>query len=90
MQRGLPSCRGQGGRSCGAAAGPRAPDPRGWGCQPRHWASHFSTSLDSVSTPPPHPTPRRLTNSLMMHGRNNGKKLMAVKIVKHTFGEGGS
>ncbi|GKD43893.1 40S ribosomal protein S5-like protein, partial [Tanacetum coccineum] len=24
----------------------------------------------------------RLTNSLMMHGRNNGKKLMAVRIVK--------
>ena len=29
---------------------------------------------------PPWP-PCRLTNSLMMHGRNNGKKLMAVKIV---------
>lgn len=27
----------------------------------------------------------RLTNSLMMHGRNNGKKLMAVRIVKHSF-----
>eukprot|EP00761_Pharyngomonas_kirbyi_P011186 gb/GECH01011211.1/.p1 GENE.gb/GECH01011211.1/~~gb/GECH01011211.1/.p1 ORF type:complete len:194 (+),score=24.43 gb/GECH01011211.1/:1-582(+) len=27
----------------------------------------------------------RLVNSLMMHGRNNGKKLMAVRIVKHTF-----
>lgn len=27
----------------------------------------------------------RLTNSLMMHGRNNGKKLMAVRIVKHAF-----
>ena len=27
----------------------------------------------------------RLTNSLMMHGRNNGKKLMAVTIVKHSF-----
>ncbi|CEP03960.1 Small ribosomal subunit protein uS7 domain-containing protein [Plasmodiophora brassicae] len=27
----------------------------------------------------------RLVCSLMMHGRNNGKKLMAVRIVKHTF-----
>jgi len=24
-------------------------------------------------------------NALMMHGRNNGKKLMAVRIVKHTM-----
>ena len=24
-------------------------------------------------------------NSLQMHGRNNGKKLMAVRIVKHCF-----
>merc|ERR1712137_934365 len=31
------------------------------------------------------PLVERLTNSLMMHGRNNGKKLMAVRIVKHTF-----
>jgi ribosomal protein uS7 len=27
----------------------------------------------------------RLTNSIMMHGRNNGKKIMAVRIVKHAF-----
>ena len=27
----------------------------------------------------------RLTNSLMMHGRNNGKKLMTVRIVRHAF-----
>ncbi|KAL3503817.1 hypothetical protein ACH5RR_033658 [Cinchona calisaya] len=27
----------------------------------------------------------RLTNSLMMHGRNNGKKLMVVRIVKHAM-----
>ncbi|XP_072113041.1 anosmin-1-like [Mobula birostris] len=27
----------------------------------------------------------RLTNSMMMHGRNNGKKLMTVRIVKHIF-----
>ena len=27
----------------------------------------------------------RLTCSLMMHGRNNGKKLMAIRIVKHAF-----
>ncbi|KAK9693595.1 ribosomal protein S5 [Basidiobolus ranarum] len=31
------------------------------------------------------PVVERLTNSLMMHGRNNGKKLMAVRIVKHAF-----
>ena len=27
----------------------------------------------------------RLVNSLMMHGRNNGKKLMTVRIIKHSF-----
>jgi small subunit ribosomal protein S5e len=31
------------------------------------------------------PIVERLTNSLMMHGRNNGKKLLAVNIVKHAF-----
>ncbi|KAJ5070982.1 40S ribosomal protein S5 [Anaeramoeba ignava] len=31
------------------------------------------------------PIVERLTNSLMMHGRNNGKKLLAVRIVKHCF-----
>jgi len=31
------------------------------------------------------PIVERLTNSLMMHGRNNGKKLMAMRIVKHAF-----
>uniref|UniRef100_A0A2R5L885 Putative 40s ribosomal protein s5 n=1 Tax=Ornithodoros turicata TaxID=34597 RepID=A0A2R5L885_9ACAR len=31
------------------------------------------------------PIVERLTNSMMMHGRNNGKKLLAVKIVKHAF-----
>ncbi|CAN1766343.1 40S ribosomal protein S5-1, partial [Linum perenne] len=31
------------------------------------------------------PIVERLTNSLMMHGRNNGKKLMAVRIVKHAI-----
>ena len=31
------------------------------------------------------PIVERLTNSLMMHGRNNGKKLMAIRIVKHSF-----
>lgn len=31
------------------------------------------------------PIVERLTNSLMMHGRNNGKKLMAVRIVKHAM-----
>merc|ERR1712232_1271384 len=31
------------------------------------------------------PIVERLTNSLMMKGRNNGKKLMAVRIIKHSF-----
>jgi small subunit ribosomal protein S5e len=31
------------------------------------------------------PIVERLTSSLMMHGRNNGKKLMAVRIVQHAF-----
>ncbi|CAL4964539.1 unnamed protein product [Urochloa decumbens] len=31
------------------------------------------------------PIVERLTNSLMMHGRNNGKKVMAVRIMKHTL-----
>uniref|UniRef100_A0A1J3H0D2 40S ribosomal protein S5-1 n=1 Tax=Noccaea caerulescens TaxID=107243 RepID=A0A1J3H0D2_NOCCA len=31
------------------------------------------------------PIVERLTNSLMMHGRNNGKKLMAVGIIKHAM-----
>jgi small subunit ribosomal protein S5e len=31
------------------------------------------------------PIVERLVNSLMMHGRNNGKKLMAVRIVKQAF-----
>ncbi|CAG9461532.1 unnamed protein product [Pedinophyceae sp. YPF-701] len=31
------------------------------------------------------PIVERLTNALMMHGRNNGKKLMANRIVQHAF-----
>ncbi|XP_028105166.1 40S ribosomal protein S5-like [Camellia sinensis] len=31
------------------------------------------------------PIVERLTNSLMMHGRHNGKRLMAVHIVKHAM-----
>ncbi|KAM5470756.1 ribosomal protein S5 [Microsporum audouinii] len=31
------------------------------------------------------PIIERLTNSLMMNGRNNGKKVMAVRIVAHAF-----
>jgi len=31
------------------------------------------------------PIVERLANSLMFHGRNNGKKLMAVRIIKHSF-----
>merc|ERR1712054_471862 len=31
------------------------------------------------------PIVERLVNALMMHGRNNGKKMMAVRIVRHAF-----
>merc|ERR1712187_781707 len=31
------------------------------------------------------PIVERLVNSLMMHGRNSGKKLLAINIVKHSF-----
>merc|ERR1712228_690953 len=31
------------------------------------------------------PIVERLVNSMMMHGRNNGKKLLTVRIIKHTF-----
>jgi small subunit ribosomal protein S5e len=31
------------------------------------------------------PVVERLVNSLMMHGRNNGKKLLTMRIVKHSF-----
>ncbi|VDL87057.1 unnamed protein product [Nippostrongylus brasiliensis] len=31
------------------------------------------------------PIVERLCNSMMMHGRNNGKKMMTVRIVKHAF-----
>merc|ERR1711976_805123 len=31
------------------------------------------------------PIVERLTSSLMMHGRNNGKKIMAMRIIKHAF-----
>ena len=31
------------------------------------------------------PIVERFTNSLMMHGRNTGKKMMAVRVVRHTF-----
>merc|ERR1711943_100072 len=30
------------------------------------------------------PIVERVTNSLMMHGRNNGKKVLACRIMKHT------
>merc|ERR1712080_405967 len=30
------------------------------------------------------PIIERITSSLMMHGRNNGKKILAVRIMKHT------
>jgi len=47
-----------------------------------HTAGRFSTKRFRKAMCP---VVERLTNSLMMHGRNNGKKLMAVRIVKHAF-----
>ena len=45
-----------------------------------------------ISPPPPPPPPctqcpivERLTNSLMMHGRNNGKKMLSLRIVRQAF-----
>jgi small subunit ribosomal protein S5e len=63
-------------------------------------ADYIAVSVDKHATYVPHtagrysvkrfrkaqcPIVERLTNSLMMHGRNNGKKLMAVRIVKHAM-----
>merc|ERR1712080_273058 len=31
------------------------------------------------------PIVERMVNSLMMHGRNNGKKMLAVRIMRHTM-----
>lgn len=31
------------------------------------------------------PIVERITNSMMMHGRNNGKKLLTMRIIKHAF-----
>jgi len=31
------------------------------------------------------PIVERLVNSMMMHGRNNGKKMLAIRIVRHTL-----
>ena len=45
--------------------------------------AQLSCKIDFVTSSPPECV--RLTNSLMMHGRNNGKKIMAVRIVKHAM-----
>lgn len=31
------------------------------------------------------PVVERMINSMMMHGRNNGKKIMTLRIMKHCF-----
>lgn len=51
----------------------------GKGCQMYKSAS-FSVWLTSAAC-----SPLRLVCSLMMHGRNNGKKIMAVRIVRHAM-----
>eukprot|EP00124_Ichthyophonus_hoferi_P005845 Ihof_evm1s989 gene=Ihof_evmTU1s989 len=47
-----------------------------------HTAGRYATKRFRKATCP---VVERLVNSLMMHGRNNGKKMMAVRIVKHAF-----
>jgi small subunit ribosomal protein S5e len=67
-----------------ALAGEGAESREGWGFS--RGANHQS-SITSLTFSFPHssPTLNSLLNALMMHGRNNGKKLMAVRIVKHTM-----
>jgi len=65
-----------------------APPCKQLSCQPTHASQRSTPCCTSRSALPllaPALLPRRLTNSLMMHGRNNGKKLMAASIVKHAF-----
>ncbi|KAJ3055303.1 ribosomal protein S7 [Rhizoclosmatium globosum] len=47
-----------------------------------HTAGRYQTKRFRKSRTP---IVERLANSLMMHGRNNGKKLMTVRIIKHAF-----
>jgi len=47
-----------------------------------HSAGRWSTKRFKKATCP---IVERLVNFLMFHGRNNGKKLMAVRIVQHAF-----
>ena len=37
------------------------------------------------SSSPQCPIVERVVNALMMRGRNNGKKLLTVRIIKHAF-----
>ncbi|KAF5177440.1 30S ribosomal protein S7 [Thalictrum thalictroides] len=50
-------------------------------CLP-HTAGRYSTKRFRKAQCP---IVERLTNALMMHGRNNGKKLKAVRIIKHAM-----
>merc|ERR1712098_416911 len=82
---------------CGVDQGIRAlfedvPTGSGWLTEcnallPGMQAAVQGTSLDQVKRfrKAQCPIVERLACSLMMHGRNNGKKLMAVRIVKHAF-----
>ena len=42
------------------------------------YSQHIGASAEAVGC-------CRVTDSLMQHGRNNGKKMMAVRIIKHSF-----
>jgi hypothetical protein len=49
------------------------------------WSGSFMCIMHSAEALAGFCLGNRVTDSLMMHGRNNGKKLMAVRIIKHSF-----
>jgi small subunit ribosomal protein S5e len=49
---------------------------------PAHTAGRYAKKQFAKSRMP---IVERLVNALMMNGRNNGKKIMAVRIVQHAF-----
>nr|WCZ58414.1 40S ribosomal protein S5 [Paratrimastix eleionoma] len=47
-----------------------------------HTAGRYASQCFKKATCP---VVERLVNAMMYHGRNNGKKLLAIRIVKHSF-----
>ena len=52
-------------------------------CQLAHWYMQLTRSTQRAGAETVGCC--RVTDSLMQHGRNNGKKMMAVRIIKHSF-----